>query len=362
MGALDGLRIVEMDAIGPVPLAATLLADMGADILRIGRPRGQGAYDDLGTAILHRGRTGVTLDLKTPADRATALALIGAADALIEGFRPGVMERLGLGPDPCLALNPRLVYARMTGWGQDGPLAQRAGHDINYLSLSGALAMLGPAGAPPPVPLNLIADYGGGAMFLTTGLLAALLAVRGGAGGQIVDVAMTDGVAMLMSLYTALSQSGSWAAGREANLLDGGAPFYRCYPCADGRFVAVGALEPQFFAALLTGAGIPADEVRQYDRAGWPALRDRLAAVFAARSRDHWAEVFAGTDACVTPVLDPVEAREAPQNAARGAYQPVAGIAQPSPAPRLSGTPSQVRAAGTVTGAQALARWSVTPP
>jgi alpha-methylacyl-CoA racemase len=362
MSALAGFRVVEMDAIGPVPLACTILADMGADVVRITRPGGQAAYADVGGVILHRGRSAVELELKTEAGRRDALALVARADALVEGFRPGVMERLGLGPAPCLALNPRLVYARMTGWGQDGPMAERAGHDINYLALSGALSMIGEAGAPPPVPLNLVADYGGGAMFLTTGLLAAALSARRTGQGQVVDVAMTDGVAMLLSLYTALSHSGHWSAARASNLLDGGAPFYRCYACADGGHVAVGAIEPQFFAALLDGLGIPPAEVRQYDKATWPDLAARLAAAFAGRPRDHWAARFAATDACVSPVLSLAEARAAPQNAGRGAYQPAAGLLQPAPAPRFSGTPSASRPPRTETAADALGRWSVAAP
>jgi alpha-methylacyl-CoA racemase len=357
MGPLDGVRIVELDALGPVPLAATILADLGADIIRIVRAGGQAAYEDVGGAVLHRSRPYVELDLKSSEDRDTALQLIASADALLEGFRPGVMERLGLGPDLCAKRNARLVYCRMTGWGQTGPLAPRAGHDINYIALSGALGMIGDADRPPPPPLNLVGDYGGGAMFLALGALAGILSARQTGLGQVVDAAMVDGTAMLLSLFTALSQGYDWTTERADNLLDGGAPFYRTYSCSDGGHVAVGALEPQFFTALLAGLGIPADSVTQYDRASWPALRQRLADVFLTRARDEWAAVFEGTDACVTPVLTLPEAFDNLHHRARKTYDEIAGLRQPAPAPRFSATPGRIGASESLDPAQALARW-----
>lgn len=358
MGPLHGIRILEFDAIGPVPFAAMLLADMGADVLRLARPGGQPAFEDLGEGIVHRGRPVVALDLKQPADRDAALDLVAAADAVIEGFRPGVMERLGLGLEVCLARNPRLVFARMTGWGQTGPLALRAGHDINYIALSGALGAMGEPGRAPVPPLNLVGDYGGGAMFLVQGVLAALLCAQRTGRGQAVDVAMTDGVALLLSMFLAMRQTGTWSDARGENLLDGGAPFYRCYACADGGHVAVGALEPQFFAALIEGLCFAPQDFVQYDRAGWPAMQAAFAARFATRSRDEWAAVFAGTDACVSPVLGLMEAPDHPQNAARGAHQQVDGLTHPAPAPRFGVTPALIRPAGPMSLSEALQRWA----
>jgi alpha-methylacyl-CoA racemase len=359
-GPLAGIRIVEMDAIGPVPLACMLLADMGADIIRVARPPHPGAaWDDVGGSVLHRSRTAVEANLKAPADLEKVLQLIERSDALIEGFRPGVMERNGLGPDACLARNPRLVYTRMTGWGQTGPLALRAGHDINYIAISGALHGIGDGVAPPTVPLNLVGDYGGGAMFALTGLLAALLSAKNTGKGQVVDVAMTDGVAALMSLFHAFKASGLWHDRPHANLLDGAAPFYRCYACADGRHVAVGALEPQFFAKLLEGLGIPAERYKnQNDPAGWPAMEADFSSVFASRARDDWAAQFAGTDACVSPILSLQEAPEHPHNQARGTYIHRAGHAQPGPAPQFSATPAEVTEPKTQTMDEALSRWA----
>jgi alpha-methylacyl-CoA racemase len=279
----------------------------------------------------------VAVDLKEPDDLARVLTLIDGADALIEGFRPGVMERLGLGPDICAARNPRLVFGRVTGWGQTGPLAAEVGHDINYIALSGALSMMGEPDRPPRPPLNLVGDYGGGAMLLVTGVLAGLLEARTTGRGRVVDAAMTDGSALLTGLFHALAARGLWSPQRGTNLLDGGAPFYRCYACRDGRFIAVGALEPQFHAALLAGLGLAPEDFPQYDFAGWPAQHASLEAVFATRDRDDWAAHFAGTDGCVTPVLTLAEAPGHPHNAARGTFIGP-GAPQPAPAPRFGAT------------------------
>jgi len=358
-GPLAGVRLVEIDAIGPVPLACMLLADMGADIVRVARPpaAGAGAWDDVGGDILHRGRPVIHLNLKDPTDRRALLELIGGADALIEGFRPGVMERLELGPEQCLTRNPRLVYGRMTGWGQSGPLALRAGHDINYLSLTGALHAMGSPNMPPPVPLNLIGDYGGGAMFLVAGLLAAILSAGRTGQGQVVDASICDGVPLLMSLFYAWQPKGLWRDAPASNLLDGGAPFYRCYRCADGRDVAVGCLEPQFFSEAVKGLGLEDRCYDQNDRSGWPAMEADFATTFATRTRDEWAATFAETDACITPVLSMTEALAHPHNVARSVFVQHEGIAQPAPAPKMSVTPLSILESEAVSITQALNRW-----
>jgi alpha-methylacyl-CoA racemase len=337
MKPLAGLRILEFDGLGPVTFAGMVLADLGAEVLRLTRGGAADAavFSEVGGEVLHRARPAVPVDLKAPADHARVLTLIGSADALIEGFRPGVMERLGLGPDDCAARNPRLVYGRVTGWGQTGPLADRVGHDLNYLALSGALHPLGEPDRPPRPPLNLVGDYGGGAMLLVSGVLAALLEARTTGRGRVVDAAMTDGSALLTSPFHALRARGLWSDARGANLLDGAAPFYRCYACRDGRFVAVGALEPRFYAALLHGLGLTPDEAPQFDMAGWDALGDRFAALFATRDRDDWAAAFEGTEACVTPVLTLEEAPRHPHNHARGTF--AGSPVQPAPAPRFDG-------------------------
>lgn len=360
MKPLSGLRILEFDGLGPVTFAGMVLADLGAEVLRLTRSAAAGApvFAEVGGNVLHRGRAAVAVDLKDPADLARVHQLIGAADALIEGFRPGVMERLGLGPEVCAARNPRLVFGRITGWGQTGPMAHQVGHDLNYIALSGALSMMGEPDRPPRPPLNLVGDYGGGAMLLVTGVLAALLEAKTIGRGRVVDAAMTDGSALLTSLFHALGARGLWNAARGTNLLDGGAPFYRCYACRDGRFVAVGALEPQFYAALLAGLDIPPDEAPQYDVAGWGALHARFARVFATRDRDDWAAHFANTDACVTPVLTLSEAPEHPHNAARRTFSPQGGV-QPAPAPRFDGeTAGPVPQPGPLPLDEALARWA----
>ncbi|GAB3141390.1 alpha-methylacyl-CoA racemase [Amycolatopsis stemonae] len=331
-GPLAGLRVVELAGIGPGPHAAMVLADLGADVTRVER---SGSTD---RDALLRGRRFVAADLKTAEGLERVQRLVEQADVLIEGYRPGVAERLGLGPDDCLARNPRLVYGRMTGWGQDGPLAQRAGHDLNYLGITGALHAIGRAGERPVPPLNLVGDFGGGSMLLLTGILAALWERERSGQGQVVDAAMVDGVSVLLQMMWAMRGRGEWSDERGTNLLDGGAPFYDTYECADGRYVAVGAIEPQFYAQLLAGLGLEADLPDRLDRTGWPALRARFAEAFHSAPRDHWAKVFDGTDACVTPVLTFEEAREHPHLVARGTLTVVDGVPQAAPAPRFSRT------------------------
>ena len=369
MGPLHGIRIIEFAALGPAPMGAMILADLGAEVVRIERKLAPGAKPaselfDPAIDILNRNRRVVTLDLKKPEGLAAARRLIAAADGLIEGFRPGVMERLGLGPDECIKANPRLVYGRMTGWGQTGPLAPTAGHDINYLSLSGALHAIGEPGGKPVVPLNLVADCGGGAMLLVVGVLAALLEARGSGRGQVVDAAMTDGSALLMTMMYTLKAMGQWSQQRGSNLLDGGAHFYDTYRCADGKYVSIGPIEPQFYALFLHTAGITdPDFAQQWDRARWPELKARVAAHLATRPRDEWCELFAGSDACIAPVLDMDEAPKHPHNQARGTFIEVGGVTQPAPAPRFSrSTPARpVAPVPGVTDEGALADWGFSP-
>jgi len=360
-GPLAGLRVIEFAGIGPGPFCCMMLADLGAEVLRIDRPDGPegGQAED----VLGRGRRSVALDLKRPAAVAAALALVERADVLVEGFRPGVMERLGLGPEACLARNPRLIYGRMTGWGQEGPLAPRAGHDINYIALTGALWSVGRAGERPVPPLNLIGDFGGGGMLLAFGIMAALFEAARSGRGQVVDAAMTDGSATLMGIVYGWLAEGRWRLAREANLLDGGCPYYDTYECADGRYVAVGALEPQFFAQLIQGLGLdPARFADREDPARWPAIRAELAAAFRRQPRDHWARVFADSDACVVPVLDLEEAPRHPHNAARGTFFARGGGFQPAPSPRFSRTPAAIPAPAPrrgADGAAALRDWGL---
>ncbi len=341
-GPLSGLRIVEIAGLGPTPFTAMVLADMGAEVVRIERPGtrhlfGQ-SYD-----ILNRGRGFVTLDLKSGPGRDAARRLILRADGLIEGLRPGVMERLGLGPED-FPDNPRLVYGRMTGWGQTGPLAQTAGHDLNYIALSGALHAIGPAERPVP-PLNLVGDFGGGAMYLAFGMACAFVEAARSGRGQVVDAAISDGVAHQMAMIRGMAAEGLWSQAREANLLDGAAPFYRCYQCKDGGFLAVGAIEPKFWAEFLHLAGIDAGQMPpQMERARWPEAAARIAARIGERTRDDWAAVFAGSDACAVPVLTLGEAPDHPHNAARGVHLRHEGVVQPAPAPRLSRTPGRIGA------------------
>ncbi len=342
-GALAGLKVVEMAGLGPAPFCAMMLADHGAEVIRIERPaKGTDAVNlPPRFDVLARGRPSIAIDLKHPAGVAAVLQLAASAEVLIEGFRPGVMERLGLGPQECLARNPRLVYGRMTGWGQHGPLAQAAGHDLNYIALAGALHAIGPAQGPPTVPLNYLGDFGGGAMMLAFGLLAAVIEARSSGQGQVVDAAMTDGTALLSSMIHGMRAAGAWSNRRADNLLDGAAPFYRCYLCADGKAIAVGALEPAFYRVLLQRCGIDeAQAPAQYDRAGWPAMDRKLEALFATRNRDHWCALLEGTDACFAPVLDWDEAPHHPHNAARGTFTTVDGVLQAAPAPRLDRTPA----------------------
>jgi len=338
MKPLHGVRVIEMAGLGPTPYCAMLLADMGAEVVRVDRPgAGQRPGEpDPERDVLTRGRRSIALDLKEPAAVRTLLALVGKADLLVEGYRPGVMERLGLGPEVCHARNPMLVYGRMTGWGQHGPLAPRAGHDINYIALSGALHAIGPADGVPVPPLNLVGDFGGGGMLLAFGLLCALLEARRCGHGRVVDAAMSDGAASLMTIIYGLYASGLWRDARGSNLLDGGAPYYGCYRCADGGHVAVGALEPVFYRDLLELLGL-ADglEWRQDDVTLWPRQRRRFAEIFATRSRDEWAALAAARDCCLTPVLSLAEAPDHPHNRARGTFVTHAGIVQPAPVPRF---------------------------
>ena len=338
-GPLEGLRIVEVAGLGPAPFAAMVLADLGADIVRIDRP---GRLNPVARMdVLNRGRRSIAVDLKHPDGVEVALRLVADADAFVEGFRPGVAERLGIGPDPCFARNPRLVYGRMTGWGQDGPYAADAGHDITYAAVAGALAHIGRAGHPPTPPLNLVADFGGGGMLLALGVVSAVLAAQRTGRGQVVDAAMVDGVALLMAPFFMALRSGHFTDDRGTNLLDSGAPYYDCYACADGRYVAVGALEPQFYAALLDGLGFDPDELGpQNDQANWPEMRRRFTAAFAARTRDDWMAHFAGRDACVAPVNTTEETFADPHMVARGTVVEPDGVPQPAPAPRFSATPA----------------------
>ena len=353
MKPLSGVRIIEFDGIGPVTFAGMVLADLGADVLRLSRAEA-GAFGDVGNDVLHRARNAVVVDLKAPADRDRVLDLIATADAVIEGFRPGVLERLGLGPEDCAARNPKLVFGRVTGWGQSGPLSQTVGHDINYIGLTGALHAMGEAGRPPVPPLNLVGDYGGGAMLLVAGVLAAVIEARSTGKGRVIDAAMTDGTALLSALFFSMTAGGQWGE-RGSNLLDGSAPFYRCYACSDGKFVAVGALEPRFYAALLAGLELTPEDAPQFPVSGWPALEARFRDLFAGRSRDEWTAHFEGTEACVTPVLTFAEAADHPHNRSR---RTIAGSPpQPSPAPRFDGRLAAIEPSGQLALDDALARW-----
>ncbi|MGR3373106.1 MAG: CaiB/BaiF CoA transferase family protein [Pseudooceanicola nanhaiensis] len=338
-GPLAGLRVVEMAGIGPAPLAGQFLADLGAEVTLIARKSAAAHPAD----INNRGKRSVALNLKHPEGVAAAMALIAGADVLIEGFRPGVMERMGLGPAECAERNPGLVYGRMTGWGQDGPMAQMAGHDINYLGLTGFLHAIGRADDVPTPPLNIGADYAGGTMFLLFGIMAALWERQTSGRGQVIDAAMVDGASALMALVHSMIAMGRWSEARESNLLDGGAPHYRTYACADGKFLALGPLEPQFFAEMIARAGIDdAQRADQTDPARWPARREDYAAIFRQKTRDEWTAIFDGTDACATPVLTWSEAADHPHLAARQTFVVRDGVTQAAPAPRFSRTPADV--------------------
>jgi len=340
-GPLSGIRVLEVGGIGPGPFAGMILADLGAEVLRVDRPNERDSSVRALHRVLLRGRRSIALDLKDPRGRDLLLELVDGADALTEGFRPGVMERLGLGPEPVLARNPRLVYGRMTGWGQDGPWAQSAGHDINYIAVAGALEPLAAPDLTPTPPLNMLGDFGGGGMLLACGLLAALLHARATGRGQVVDAAIVDGTALLTGMLHGMRAAGLWSAPRGENLFDGGAPYYGVYRTADGGWLALGALEPPFYARLLDGLGL-AEElagIGQDDHEQWPRVRRRFAARIAERTRAAWMDVFAGTDSCVSEVVEPAAVLTHPQLAARGTYLVADGLLQPAPAPRFSATP-----------------------
>jgi len=345
MGPLAGITVIELAGIGPGPFCGMMLADMGAEVIRVDRAQAvQGGDPERPPAdLLARGRRSVGVDLKSPDGVEVVLSLVERADALIEGFRPGVTERLGLGPDECLARNPRLVYGRMTGWGQDGPYASTAGHDINYISLAGALDPIGRRGEAPVPPLNLVGDFGGGGLMLAFGLVAGLLEARTSGRGQVIDAAMVDGAASLMTMTHSFRAMGIWNDERGTNMLDTGAHFYDVYETADGGYVSIGSIEPQFYAELLRLTGLEGEDLPwQHDRAQWPALKERLAGIFRTRTRDEWCEIMEGTDVCFAPVLTIPEAVAHPHNVHRGTFVEVAGIPQPGPAPRFSRTEAAI--------------------
>ena len=346
MGPLQGVKIIEVAGIGPGPYGAMMLADMGADVVRVDRA-GQvsgGNPDAPPSDVLNRGRRSVGIDLKSPEGVETLLRLVESADGLIEGFRPGVAERLGFGPDVCLERNPRLVYARMTGWGQDGPYAPTAGHDINYISLAGVLGHLGRAGAPPTPPINLVGDFGGGGLLMAFGMACGLVHARATGEGQVVDAAMVDGAASLMTMIWSFVHMGIWDEGRGVNLLDTGAHFYDTYETADGQWVSIGSIEPQFYAELIRLTGLDGEDLpHQMDRTNWGANKERLAEVFRTKTRDEWCEIMEGTDVCFAPVLTMREAAKHPHNVERQTFVEVAGLTQPAPAPRFSATPGEIR-------------------
>ena len=356
-GPLTGLKVVEFAGIGPGPFCGMLLSDLGADVVRIDRKGGRGGAPSDVTA---RGRRSVALDLKSPAAIEACLKLMESADAVFEGFRPGVMERLGLGPDVALKRNPKLVYGRMTGWGQTGPYSQAAGHDMNYIAITGALHAIGTTDKPVP-PLNLVGDFGGGALYLAFGLLAGVIQARETGKGQVIDCAMSDGAASLMAMFYGFKASGMWQGGRRNNMLDGGAHFYDTYQCSDGKWISLGSIEPQFYALLLEKTGIDDPEFqRQMDRAAWPTLHDKLADVIARKTRDEWCEIMDATDVCFAPVLDLDEAPKHAHNVARKTFVEVAGVTQPAPAPRFSATPGAIQGPPPTVGAhdrEALADW-----
>jgi len=346
MGPLTGYRIVEFAGIGPGPMCAMLLSDMGADVLRVDRLSAAGLGISMRSKfdLLSRGRRSVAFDLKKPEAIEAVLKLIEKADALLEGFRPGVMERLGLGPDVCLKRNPRLVYGRMTGWGQEGPLAHAAGHDINYIALTGALHSIGRKGDRPVPPLNLVGDFGGGALYLALGIVAGLLEAQKSGKGQVVDAAMVDGAASLMTAIYGLKAAGVWSGGRGENILDTGAHYYEVYETSDGKYVAVGSIEPKFYEELLELSGLKGQELpHQNDRNAWPAMKEQLTRIFKSKTRDEWCRIMEGSDVCFAPVLSMEEAPQHPHNRHRGTFVEVEGVVQPGPAPRFSRTPGKIQ-------------------
>ncbi len=363
MGPLSGIKVLEFEAIGPGPFCGMMLADMGADVLLVERPQdpGLGVPRARWTDVMARGRRSITLDLKSAQGVEAAMQLADRADALIEGLRPGVMERMGLGPDVLLARNPKLVYGRMTGWGQEGPLAARAGHDINYIALTGVLHAIGRAGEAPVPPLNLVGDFGGGGMLLSFGIACGLLEARNSGKGQVVDAAMVDGASTLAAMFSGMMAAKRWTETRGDNVLDTGAPWYDAYETKDGKYVAIGSIEPKFYAELLERLGLAGETLpQQLDRAGWPVLRAKFAATFKSRTRDEWVAAFEGSDACFAPVLTFSEARADAHNVARGTFVDVAGISQPGPAPRFSRTPGAIRGGPPERGQHgraALADW-----
>ncbi len=366
MGPLNGVKILEIAGIGPGPFAAMMLADMGADIIRVDRAQSVMGGDPAAppSDVLNRGRRSIGIDLKNPDGVATLLDLVESADALIEGFRPGVAERLGFGPDVCLARNPKLVFGRMTGWGQTGPYAQAAGHDINYIALAGALEPLGRAGEKPTPPLNLVGDFGGGGMLLAFGVVCALLEAKSSGQGQVVDAAMVDGSAVLMTMFHAFTAMGIWEPERGTNLLDTGAHFYDVYETSDAKFVSIGSIEPQFYAELLRLTGLDADDSmpRQQDRTQWPALKERFTELFLTKTRDEWCEIMEHTDVCFAPVLSIAEAPQHPHNVERGTFVERNGVVQPAPAPRFSRTVAEIQRPPSFAGQhtdEALADWGI---
>ncbi len=349
MGPLAGIKVVEMAGIGPGPFCAMMLSDMGAEVIRVDRLAHKGSGHRAN--VLNRGRRSIAVDLKNPDGVAAVQQLIDGADVVIEGFRPGVMERLGLGPDTCLARNPRLIFGRMTGWGQSGPLAPAAGHDINYISIGGALGAMGYSDRPPAPPLNLVGDFGGGAMYLLAGVLAALVERSTSGQGQVIDAAMTDGTASLLSPFYGMMAMGMWTKERMDNRLDGGAHYYGSYACSDGKFISIGSIEPQFYALLLELCEIDDPEfAKQNDKQHWASLRGKLEALFVTQTRDHWCALLEGTDVCFAPVLDLQEAPQHPHNLARQSFVEIDGVTQPAPAPRFSRTPTTVQAPAAMAG------------
>ena len=367
MGPLRGVKILELAGIGPGPFAAMMLSDMGADVLRIDRAQSVRGGDPAQPPPdpLARGRRSVALDLKHPDGLAAVLQLVESSDALLEGFRPGVMERLGAGPDVCLERNPRLVYGRMTGWGQDGPIARAAGHDLNYIALAGALDPIGPKGGKPAVPLNLVGDFGGGGMFLAFGLVCGILEARSSGRGQVVDAAMVDGAATLMAFFRGMRQMGLWRDERGTNMLDGGAHFYDTYETADAKYISIGSIESQFYAELLEKLGLAGEDLPgQMARDEWPAMKQRVEAIFKTKTRDEWCSIMEGSDVCFAPVLTMAEAPEHPHNVHRETFIEVGGFTQPAPAPRFSRTQAEVRGPAAHPGQhtdEALVDWGFAP-